>query len=235
MVRSLDATDARRASPAVVRTVRPSLLRRLRARLYRHLRGTRVSCTGTAHQLIFHDALLDRCTITVSGRHNRVEIAPGARLWDARIRLTGENLVCRIGAHCRIRGVNLVVEDQGTALTIGDGTTMTQPVLVANEGRALHIGSDCMIAYGTDVRNSDGHSLLSTIDGERLNPAADVVIGDHVWLGINSQILKGVHIGDGAVVAARSLVLRDVAAHTLVGGTPARLLREHITWDRRRC
>lgn len=228
------ASSAPAGAGAAPASPSPSWLRRVRAWVHRRVHGTRVEISGAGQRILWSDALLERCSITLTGAHNRLELGAGARVWDARIRLIGENLVCRIGARCRIRGVNLVVEDRGSQLFIGDGTTMTQPTLVASEGRALRIGRDCMIAYGTDVRNSDGHSLLSGDGVTRLNPAADVIIGDHVWLGINSQILKGVRIGAGAVVATRSLVRQDVPPRVVVGGVPARVLREDVTWDRRR-
>jgi acetyltransferase-like isoleucine patch superfamily enzyme len=52
-----------------------------------------------------------------------------------------------------------------------------------------------------------------------------VVIGRNVWIGRNSIVLPGVHIGDNSVVAAGSVVNSDVEPNTLVGGTPARLIR----------
>ena len=51
-------------------------------------------------------------------------------------------------------------------------------------------------------------------------------IGKGVWLGARCTILPGVTVGDGAVVAAGAVVVRDVAPHTVVGGVPARFLRE---------
>jgi acetyltransferase-like isoleucine patch superfamily enzyme len=61
--------------------------------------------------------------------------------------------------------------------------------------------------------------------------AQGITIADDVWIGSSAVILDGVHIGQGAVVAAGAVVTRDVQAHTVVGGVPARLLRE-ITGER---
>ena len=57
-----------------------------------------------------------------------------------------------------------------------------------------------------------------------------MVIGSHVWIGCNVLILKGVTVGDGAVIAAGSVVTKDVPAASLVGGNPARILKENVTW-----
>ena len=60
---------------------------------------------------------------------------------------------------------------------------------------------------------------------------APVTIGDRVWIGCRATVLKGVTIGDGAVVAACSVVTRDVPPRALVAGNPARVVREDVTWE----
>jgi acetyltransferase-like isoleucine patch superfamily enzyme len=57
-----------------------------------------------------------------------------------------------------------------------------------------------------------------------------VAIGDNVWIGAKAIILKGVTIGDGAVVAAGSVVTKDVAPGVLVAGNPARTLKSNVQW-----
>jgi acetyltransferase-like isoleucine patch superfamily enzyme len=76
------------------------------------------------------------------------------------------------------------------------------------------------------IRDSDNHLL----DG-RDRRSAPIRIGDHVWIGLRATILKGVTIGDGAVVAAGALVIHDVPPGALVGGVPARVIRENVTWQ----
>jgi acetyltransferase-like isoleucine patch superfamily enzyme len=56
-------------------------------------------------------------------------------------------------------------------------------------------------------------------------------IGNHVWIGMNVTILKGVQIGDGAIIAAGAVVTRNIPARCLAGGVPARVLKENITWE----
>ena len=72
--------------------------------------------------------------------------------------------------------------------------------------------------------DSDAHEL----DGNRnTNP---VHIGNHVWIGTRVTILNGVNIGEGAVIAAGSLVTKDVPAGSLVGGVPAKVIKEKVEW-----
>lgn len=72
--------------------------------------------------------------------------------------------------------------------------------------------------------------------GERINPSSDIVIGNHVWIGIRSTILKGSIIPSESVVAAQSMVTSSLKAseHSLIGGIPAKMLKTDISWDRKR-
>lgn len=56
----------------------------------------------------------------------------------------------------------------------------------------------------------------------------DIVVGNDVWIGYEAVIMSGVHIGDGAIIAARSVVTKDVPPYTIVGGTPAKKIRERF-------
>lgn len=58
-----------------------------------------------------------------------------------------------------------------------------------------------------------------------------IKIGNHVWIGINATILKGVTIGDGAIIAAGAVVNKDVEENSLVGGVPAKILKKNIFWE----
>lgn len=114
-------------------------------------------------------------------------------------------------------------------LKMGDRTFIGHQCSFAVSDR-IEIGSDCMIAAGTKIQDNDGHPLEP---GARLRhekvAVADikpVVLGNNVWIAPRCTILKGVVIGDNAVVGTGSVVTRDVPANTLVAGVPARIVRE---------
>lgn len=56
----------------------------------------------------------------------------------------------------------------------------------------------------------------------------DIIIGNDVWIGYEAVIMAGVHIGDGAIIAARAVVTKDVPPYTIVGGTPAKEIRKRF-------
>lgn len=90
--------------------------------------------------------------------------------------------------------------------------------------QSVTIGTQCSISWDVQILDTDYHQLVGT---EMTRP---VVIGDNVWIGARTVILKGVTIGDGAVVSAGSVVRHDVPARALVGGVPARVLRDDVEW-----
>jgi acetyltransferase-like isoleucine patch superfamily enzyme len=107
-------------------------------------------------------------------------------------------------------------------LSLGSG--YASPSLNLSCFERISIGYDVAIADRVTIRDSDNHE----ISGSR-GMTRPIVIGDHVWIGMNATILKGVTVGDGAVIAAGSVVTKDVPPAMLVAGVPARPVRE-VTW-----
>lgn len=77
------------------------------------------------------------------------------------------------------------------------------------------------------IRDSDNH----TIHYDGFEKSKPIIIGNHVWIGMRATILKGVTIGDGAIIAAGAVVTKDVPARCLVAGVPARVIKENIEWS----
>ena len=141
-----------------------------------------------------------------------------------RIVRLAESGVVRIGEGVLLaHDVQLHLRDRGAVIDIGAGTFVNHRTeLVAHQ--SVRIGRDCLLAWDILVLDSDSHSVDG---GARTAP---VSIGDRVWIGCRATVLKGVTVGDGAVVAAGSVVVSDVPARTLVAGNPARVVREDVTW-----
>ena len=114
-------------------------------------------------------------------------------------------------------------------------------------GDKLIIGKFCALASGTQFIMGPANHRTCSIStypfavfggawAERVPPhldqlprKGDIVVGNDVWIGRNSVILPGVHIGDGAIIAAQSVVARDVPPYTVYGGNPARFLKDRFS------
>lgn len=124
------------------------------------------------------------------------------------------------------------------ALDIGEGTYGLLSILTWDGPSKIHIGKYCSFGYNTHAFVGGEHRadwattypfsvLWPEGRGVEGHPASrgDVVIGNDVWVAAQATILSGSTIGDGAVVAARTLVSGAVAPYSVVGGNPMRFLR----------
>ena len=115
-------------------------------------------------------------------------------------------------------------------LRIGNGVYLNEGVYITCN-IAVTIGNRCLIASDVIILDDDGHPVdwRERHNHWPKNPedrlGAPLVIEDNVWIGTRAIILKGVHIGTGAVIGAGAVVTRDVPPATLVAGVPARVIR----------
>jgi acetyltransferase-like isoleucine patch superfamily enzyme len=132
--------------------------------------------------------------------------------------------VLRIDGIFRIyTGFSIAVKE-GAHLNFGSGFISDNATIHCYE--SISFGNDVAISSGVTIRDSDDHAINH-------NPRirAPIKIGNHVWVGVNATILKGVTIGDGAVVAAGAVVTRDVPVRCLVAGVPARIIKTEVVWQ----
>jgi len=102
----------------------------------------------------------------------------------------------------------------------------------------IEIGNDVVISENVTIRDNDDHYInaktsqfINNNDSSAdVKTTAPIKIGNHVWIGLNVTVLKGVTIGDGAIVAAGAVVTKDVQPNTLVGGVPAKIIKENVSW-----
>lgn len=116
----------------------------------------------------------------------------------------------------------------GGKLTVQDSAYISSNVILICH-KKVHIGTGSIIASNVLIRDSDGHAI-SVDESPPARKIIPIKIGKKVWVGAHSIILKGVTIGDGAVVAAGSVVTKDVKPGVLVGGNPAKIISSKVSW-----
>ena len=135
-------------------------------------------------------------------------------------------------------GCSFAIGEKGKC-QVGNFTLLNGALVMAEE--RIEIGSYCLISWNVGIADSDFHPLEPAqrlIDARALAPflkdrpprpllhTAPVIIGDNVWIGMNAVILKGVTIGENSVVAAGSVVSRNVPPDTVVAGNPAVVVKQ---------
>lgn len=117
--------------------------------------------------------------------------------------------------------------DNGKVLFGDEFSINSNSIIWAN--KSIVFGKGVVIGYDTYIRDSDGHFLI--VDGVRKENTASIIVQDHVWIGAFAKIGKGSSIGNNAVVAMNSVVTGIVPQNSIVGGIPAKVIREGTNWS----
>jgi acetyltransferase-like isoleucine patch superfamily enzyme len=192
---------------------------------------------GRKNRITYANSILRNVTFDIDGCDNNIDIKENCILNNVTFYIRGNNHSISIKNNCRFNsGGSIWFEDDNGHLTVGEHSTFEDINLAVTEPKsAITIGCDCMFAYDIDIRTGDSHSIVAADTNERINYAKDVIIGNHVWVAAHSVILKGVIIKDNSVVATGSIVTSKYSvSEILIGGNPAKKLKEGISWTRAR-
>ena len=117
-------------------------------------------------------------------------------------------------------------------LSIGEKTTVVFAYIVVNTCGKIIIGKDCMLANAVSLMQSDQHLIFDRTTKKRINYPKDIVVGNHVWIGREVELLAGAEIGDGCVCGARTVTSGKFPANAVLAGSPAKVIRENVIWAR---
>lgn len=152
-------------------------------------------------------------------------------LLSFKVPLTTPNLHMYFGDNCAINGYSTfgaAAINENPTLVVGNNTSLGYLVTIS-VGERVEIGDDCLIADRVFIADNHGHPadperrrLRQKVLPKEIEP---IKIGNNVWVGYQSVILRGVTIGDNSIVGANSVVTKDVPANTVVAGNPAVIVR----------
>ena len=172
--------------------------------------GTSITFKGTGNCISAENCHLYNSSLLIKGTGHHITFEPGVELFNIRLKVIGNNNVIRFGCCSQLGGGSIV--HGGNSLT-------------------LSIGTNCFLAEGLDIWTTDTHSIMEQGEQEVCtNSPKSILIGNRVWVGKDVAILKGVTIGDDAVIGMKSVVTKDIQAGSLNVGIPCRQIRTGITW-----
>ena len=177
-------------------------------------------------------SLVKNSHIIVEGSNNILYIDKETLLNNSYIKIEGNDTKIFIGANCCLKNLTIDMKNENSVIKIGDKTSIEEARITSFEPYKIEIGKDCMFSADIVIMNTDVHKIYDTTTKLKTNEGKEISIGNHVWLGIRTIVLKGVNIGDNSIVAAGSIVTKDVKANTVVSGNPARQVKENRNWSR---
>ena len=175
------------------------------------LKGTRLSLSSSS------DLLVGKGRLTLNAKWDIHDPFPSLLV------MADDAHLCVEGSFDIYSGSKIYI-NKGAVLKLGGGYINHNLNLSCFE--SITIGQGVAISENVTLRDSDDH-VISSSDHSVTKP---IVIGNHVWIGMNVTILKGVTIGNGSIIAAGAVVTKDVPENSLVGGVPAKVIKSDISW-----
>lgn len=127
------------------------------------------------------------------------------------------------------------IEDNNNEIIIGKNTSISGKThLACIEGSKIIIGEDCMFSSDITFRTGDSHSIVD-LNGNRINPSMDIIIGNHVWVGNRTIITKGSKVSDNSIIGTGSIVSKIFEEpNIIIAGVPAKKIKGEVSWLRER-
>jgi acetyltransferase-like isoleucine patch superfamily enzyme len=189
---------------------------------------------GLNNQII-NDGHVNNSKFDIVGNNNKIVIKNSSSINNVLFFIRGDNHLIEIDQNCYIGGGDFWMEDKNCAIIIHYGTTIESAHLAVTEPHSrIEIHDDCMLAKNIEIRTGDSHSIIDANTGQKINPAKNVILQSHVWVGAHVKILKGVTISSNSVIGTSSVVTNNIPANCIAAGIPAKVIKTGTNWKRDR-
>ncbi|MGZ9817546.1 acyltransferase [Peribacillus simplex] len=166
------------------------------------------------------------------GEGNRLIIERGSEIKNATLNFNGNNSLIIIGKSNRNATMSVNVWNDNTFFLGRNYSFNGAARFILSEQKNLFIGDDNMFSSGVVVRLADPHLIYDGTTRKRINSTKSVYLGDHIWIGQDVMILKGVEVGTGSILGAKSLVTKSLPSNVSAAGSPASVVRKNVFWAR---
>lgn len=201
---------------------------------YLNFRNKHSYCVGKRNKITVRGTRI-ASRFQIQGDDNQIIILTMGCVKNAHIYIQGNRNKIIIKEGALVSGAELWVEDNDCTIEIGMNTFIGHHSHLActENGSNLIIGNDCMLSSYVKVRTGDSHSILD-MDGKRINKAQSIIIGDHCWIGEGAKILKGVSLDCNVIVSTGTIVTKSFRQKQIIGGIPAKVIKDNVSWDSKR-
>lgn len=191
--------------------------------------------SGINNRVKINTQIIWRSSIYIKGENNCIFIDGSILIRKLSIKIIGNNNNIYIGNGCQIKNGIIWIEGDKNTCKIGRNTTIESAEFYLTEkNTTIDIGHDCMFAKTIIFRTGDSHTILDNNDNI-LNPAGNITIGNHVWIGQGVTLLKNSTVGQGSIVGTCSVVNKEFKEENIIiAGVPAKKVKSGIRWIRER-
>lgn len=200
--------------------------------LFKHLLGRNLVKVKDNNKFI-SKGKVRQSKIKIYGENNELNISSLAKIRNCTIEIQGVNNKIFIEHDCDINNTTFSMDNAGGSIYIRKGTSIGRALIVSYEPNIIDIGNNCMISYDVEIRNTDSHAIFSLGTKKRINYGKDVKIGNNVWIGAYSKILKGSTIEANTIIGMSSLVSGYIPENCIAVGSPAKVIKDNVYWDQK--
>lgn len=170
--------------------------------------------------------------IKIKGHDNQIHIEANLDIKKLTIEISGNNNFIILHRKSKLRNLHIIVQGNNQKISIGSDTEILGANLIScGDSNQISIGNCCLIANGTEMRNCDGHTIFQ--ENKIINQPKEIQIDNHVWIGADVTILKGVHIKENSIIGINSLVTNSpFEVNSIIAGIPAKIIKRNIQWEK---
>lgn len=151
---------------------------------------------------------------------------------SSNIDIWGSGNIIMVEKNVELNGTRIVLRGNNCTVKIGSNTHFCNSTLVCMGSKnELTFGEGCMIADGAEFWNTDTHPILD-FNNNVINVSKPIHLGNKVWIGKNSKVLKGVTIGNNAIIGMCSIVTKNIEPNTINVGIPTKKIKSGVHWKR---
>lgn len=188
---------------------------------------------GKSNIIIGSKTLFIKSKVVFKGNNNSFELGENTKYKNTRISFYGNNNRLIVKKNVKFNDVDIVFEGNENVIEIGEDTVFAGTISIAvGYNTKIVIGRDSLFSSVVRIRTFDSHHIIDS-NNAVVNPAKDIIVGNHCWICQDVKILKGASIPDNSVIGMGSIVTKVFKGNgLLLIGVPAEVKKENINWKK---
>lgn len=175
---------------------------------------------------------LNNSKIIFNGNNNIIFCEDNVILKDSVLEFNGDNSIIYLSSNKFDYILNVAINNNSVFYIGKDNYINKELKIIISEEKNIFIGNDGIFSLGIWFRTADPHLIYDIKTNNRINESKSIYLGDHIWLGQNSLILKGTQMDSGSIIGANSVVSNKIIANNEIwAGNPVKKIKDKIFWD----